>query len=67
MTKYTWPNYRGSDFEGVKVIIQEMGFENDVKYGKSRIFIRSPQTLFALEEARDKFIPRLVMCLQRVG
>ena len=67
VTKYTWPNFRGSDYDGVKVIIKEMGFENDVKYGKSRIFIRSPQTLFALEEARDKFIPRLVMFLQRVG
>ena len=67
VTKYTWPNFRGSDYDGVKVIIQEMGIEHDVEYGKSRIFIRSPQTLFALEEAREKFIPPLVMFLQRVS
>ena len=26
VTKYTWPNFRGSDLDGVKVIIPEKGF-----------------------------------------
>ncbi|BFY98224.1 hypothetical protein BsWGS_01264 [Bradybaena similaris] len=61
----TWPNYRGQVTEGVKVIINSMGFGDDVKFGKSKIFIRSPQTLFALERARDSKIPSIVVFLQK--
>lgn len=63
----TWPNYRGQVTEGVKVIINSMGFGDDVKFGKSKIFIRSPQTLFALERARDSKIPSIVVFLQKVS
>jgi len=51
LSQYTWPNFqRGSDKEGTKVLINEKGFSHDVKYGETKIFIRSPRTLFALEE-----------------
>ncbi|WAQ94639.1 MYO1D-like protein [Mya arenaria] len=46
-------------------IISHMRFDDDVEYGKSKIFIRSPQTLFALEEERDKFIPGIILFLQK--
>ena len=36
----TWPNYRGSDKEGVRTLIEYMDFSDDVKYGKTKIFIR---------------------------
>jgi myosin-1 len=62
----TWPNYRGSDKDGVRTIIDHMGFSDDVKYGKTKIFIRSPRTIFALEKARAKKIPPMVTFLQRV-
>ncbi|XP_041366127.1 unconventional myosin-Id-like [Gigantopelta aegis] len=67
ITKQTWPNYKGSDYDGVKSIINTKGFQDDVKYGRSKIFIRSPQTIFALEEARDATIPTIVKFLQRVA
>ncbi|KAK8394631.1 hypothetical protein O3P69_005830 [Scylla paramamosain] len=38
----------------------------DVKYGKTKIFVRSPQTLFALEQARAKLIPGIVIFLQKM-
>jgi myosin-1 len=66
ITKETWPVYHGSHYDGTEVIIRNMGFAGDVKYGKSKIFIRSPQTLFALEEERDKYIPHIVLFLQKV-
>jgi myosin-1 len=51
ISQYTWPNYRGgSDKDGTKVLIEEQGFADDVKYGNTKIFIRSPRTLFALEQ-----------------
>ncbi|XP_012934852.1 unconventional myosin-Id [Aplysia californica] len=62
----TWPNFNGQTLDGVKRIIRDQGFEDDVKYGKSKIFIRSPQTLFALETARDAKIPSIVLFLQRL-
>ena len=66
ITKITWPTYRGNAFDGVQAIIQHTGFQKDVEYGKSKIFIRSPQTLFALEEERDKYIPHIILFMQKV-
>lgn len=66
ISQYTWPNFKaGSDKDGVKVLVKEKGFANDVKFGKTKIFIRSPQTLFALEKARNDMIPHIVTLLQK--
>lgn len=66
ISKFTWPNFRGgSDKEGTRVLIQEQGFQEDVKYGHTKIFIRSPRTLFELEQARAKLIPGIVILLQK--
>lgn len=65
-SEYTWPNFRaGSDKDGVKVLINEKGFANDVKFGHTKIFIRSPQTLFTLEAQRNEMIPNIVILLQK--
>lgn len=51
ISHFTWPNFRaGSDKDGTKVLIDETGYSHDVKYGRTKIFIRSPKTLFALEK-----------------
>lgn len=51
ISRYTWPNFQGgSDRDGTAVLIREMGFADDVKYGRTKIFIRSPNTLFKLEQ-----------------
>ncbi|XP_017120922.1 unconventional myosin ID [Drosophila elegans] len=66
ISQYTWPNFRaGSDRDGVRVLIEEKGFAQDVKYGHTKIFIRSPRTLFALEEKRNEMIPHIVTLLQK--
>uniref|UniRef100_A0A2R5LJZ3 Putative myosin class ii heavy chain n=1 Tax=Ornithodoros turicata TaxID=34597 RepID=A0A2R5LJZ3_9ACAR len=67
ITQFTWPNfYGGSEQEGCRVIIDELGFGKDVKYGKTKIFIRSPQTLSRLENERLNIIPRIVIFLQKM-
>ncbi|KAH9371684.1 hypothetical protein HPB48_018268 [Haemaphysalis longicornis] len=67
ITEFTWPNFRkGSDREGCQVIIDRMGFADDVKYGHTKIFIRSPQTLSRLENERLAIIPRIVVFLQKM-
>ncbi|XP_011312006.1 myosin-IA [Fopius arisanus] len=66
ISQYTWPNYRGgSDEDGVRTLLEEKGFAHDVKYGRTKVFIRSPKTLFALEKARSDLIPGIVVLLQK--
>ncbi|KAF0301962.1 Myosin-IA [Amphibalanus amphitrite] len=67
ISQFTWPNFHGeSDKEGVKILIKEQNFVDDVKYGKTKIFLRSPQTLFKLEQARGRLIPHIVIFLQKM-
>ncbi|XP_076094542.1 unconventional myosin-Id-like isoform X1 [Mytilus galloprovincialis] len=66
LTSHTWPTFRGNEIDGVKTIIRTLNYENDVAYGKSKVFIRSPQTLFQLEEARDKMLPGIIVFLQKM-
>ena len=63
----TWPNFRGSERDGTSVIAQHLHFADDVQYGKTKLFIKSPQTVFRLEEERDRLIPGIVIYLQVGG
>ncbi|XP_055375494.1 unconventional myosin ID [Condylostylus longicornis] len=66
ISQYTWPNFHsGSAKEATQVLINEKGFDNDVKYGHNKIFIRSPRTLFSLEHQRNEMIPHIVTLLQK--
>ncbi|XP_048579612.1 unconventional myosin-Id [Nematostella vectensis] len=61
----TWPSYPGQDIDGVREIVDSHGFSDDVKYGTTKIFIRTPQTIFELEKSRAAKLPDLVFMLQR--
>jgi hypothetical protein len=62
VSQYTWPNFRGgADRDGVRILIQQQNFDEDVVYGKTKIFVRSPQTLFMLEQVSLKLIETDVM------
>ncbi|KAI4456265.1 myosin [Holotrichia oblita] len=66
ISHYTWPNFRkGTDKDGTKVIMDEMQFTGDVKYGITKVFVRSPKTLFALEQRRNDLIPSIVTLIQK--
>ncbi|XP_018562187.1 myosin-IA isoform X2 [Anoplophora glabripennis] len=66
ISQFTWPNFRsGSEKDGVRVIMDENNFTDDVKYGKTKLFVRSPKTLFALENARNALIPGIVTLIQK--
>uniref|UniRef100_A0A8C0DI03 Unconventional myosin-Id n=1 Tax=Balaenoptera musculus TaxID=9771 RepID=A0A8C0DI03_BALMU len=67
ISEFTWPNHDlPSDKEAVKKLIKHCGFQDDVAYGKTKIFIRTPQTLFTLEELRAQMLVRIVLFLQKV-
>uniref|UniRef100_A0A8C4QPD4 Myosin IG n=1 Tax=Eptatretus burgeri TaxID=7764 RepID=A0A8C4QPD4_EPTBU len=64
---YTWPNHlMGSDRDAVHKIVEEHGMQNDVAYGKSKVFIGTPRSLVILEQERNAIIPRLVVFMQKV-
>ena len=50
--KTTWPNPRGSDRDGTQEILKDQKLAEDVTYGKTKIFIKSPETVFHLEQVR---------------
>lgn len=65
--EYTWPNHMmATDQEAVKAIVVQHGFEVDVEYGKTKLFVRTPRSLFTLEQERAALIPILVLFLQKV-
>uniref|UniRef100_A0A8C8DQ90 Unconventional myosin-Id n=1 Tax=Oryzias sinensis TaxID=183150 RepID=A0A8C8DQ90_9TELE len=67
ISKFTWPNHDlPSDKDAVKKLLQGCGFEHDVAYGKTKVFIRTPRTLFSLEEQRADMVQRIVLFLQKV-
>ncbi|XP_061888070.1 unconventional myosin-Ih-like [Entelurus aequoreus] len=48
----TWPNWKGTAAEGVQCLIKHLGYKPDeYKMGRTKIFIRHPETLFATEDA----------------
>ncbi|XP_006635813.2 unconventional myosin-Ig isoform X1 [Lepisosteus oculatus] len=65
--EYTWPNHlMETDREAVEAIITQHNFQGDVAYGLSKVFVRTPRTLFTLEQERAALIPILVLFLQKV-
>uniref|UniRef100_A0A8C6PSS7 Myosin IG n=2 Tax=Nothobranchius furzeri TaxID=105023 RepID=A0A8C6PSS7_NOTFU len=65
--EYTWPNHlMSSDREAVEAIITQHGFHDDVAYGHTKLFVRTPRSLFTLEQERAALLPILVLFLQKV-
>nr|XP_014128953.1 unconventional myosin-Id [Zonotrichia albicollis] len=67
ISEFTWPNHDlPSDKEAVRKLIECHGFQHDVAYGKTKLFIRTPRTLFTLEELHAKMLVRIVLFLQKL-
>ena len=63
----TWPNHlMGTDREAVEAIVTQHGFQDDVAYGHTKLFVRTPKSLFTLEQERAALVPVLVLFLQKV-
>lgn len=52
LSKQTWPKYNGTAKDGVQILVNELKYDkNEYRMGKTKIFIRSPKTLFDTEDA----------------
>ncbi|XP_075408916.1 unconventional myosin-Ia [Tenrec ecaudatus] len=66
LSRSTWPSWKEGDREGVKKILEDLGVTSEeVAFGKTKIFIRSPKTLFFLEEQRRLKIQQLATLIQK--
>jgi myosin-1 len=63
----TWPNpSRGSAKDNSLLIITNCNFKNDVRTGITKLFIKSPQTIFSLEQKRADRLTYVIIFLQKV-
>lgn len=63
----TWPNHKFSNSrDACQAIINSKNFDSDVKYGRTKIFIRSPQSIVTLESERNYYVGLIVVFLQKV-
>ncbi|XP_011361777.1 unconventional myosin-Ie [Pteropus vampyrus] len=55
LTKATWPSWRGDEKQGVLHLLQSVNVDNDqFQLGRSKVFIKAPESLFLLEEMRER-------------
>ncbi|XP_059539291.1 unconventional myosin-Ia isoform X2 [Myotis daubentonii] len=68
LSRSTWPRWNGGDREGVEKILGELSVctSEEVTFGKTKIFIKSPKTLFYLEEQRRLRIQQLATLIQKI-
>ncbi|XP_053183967.1 unconventional myosin-Ib isoform X2 [Scomber japonicus] len=67
LCKKTWPHWRGPAREGVEVLMTDLQVSGEeFSYGRSKIFIRNPRTLFFLEERRRQCLQDLATLIQKI-
>ncbi|KAK3543712.1 hypothetical protein QTP70_027218 [Hemibagrus guttatus] len=67
LCKQTWPHWKGPAREGVEVLLKNLEVPvEEFAYGRSKIFIRNPRTLFFLEEKRRQCLEDLATLIQKI-
>ncbi|XP_049737533.1 unconventional myosin-Ia [Elephas maximus indicus] len=67
LSRSTWPHWKEGDRKGVEKIIEELSVASEeAAFGKTKIFIRSPKTLFYLEEQRRLRLQQLATLIQKI-
>uniref|UniRef100_A0A2K5M852 Myosin IE n=1 Tax=Cercocebus atys TaxID=9531 RepID=A0A2K5M852_CERAT len=51
----TWPSWQGDEKQGVLHLLQSVNMDSDqFQLGRSKVFIKAPESLFLLEEMRER-------------
>ncbi|XP_007562761.1 unconventional myosin-Ib isoform X2 [Poecilia formosa] len=67
LCKNTWPHWKGRARQGVEVLMTDLQVPaEEFSYGRSKIFIRNPRTLFFLEEKRKQCLEDLATLIQKI-
>ncbi|KAF7273349.1 hypothetical protein GWI33_013937 [Rhynchophorus ferrugineus] len=64
---HTWPKWRGSAVEGVSVLLRSLPIPGaEFTFGRTKLFIRSPRTVFELEDFRRTRLHDLALLIQKI-
>uniref|UniRef100_A0A7N9AL94 Osteoclast-stimulating factor 1 n=1 Tax=Mastacembelus armatus TaxID=205130 RepID=A0A7N9AL94_9TELE len=55
LTKESWPTWQGDEKQGVLHLLRSVNMDQDqFQLGRTKIFIKAPESLFLLEETRER-------------
>ncbi|KAK1891318.1 Unconventional myosin-Ie, partial [Dissostichus eleginoides] len=55
LTKESWPTWQGDEKQGVLHILRSVNMDQDqFQLGRTKVFIKAPESLFLLEETRER-------------
>ncbi|XP_074522554.1 unconventional myosin-Ie isoform X1 [Halichoeres trimaculatus] len=55
LTKESWPTWRGDEKQGVVHLLRSVNMDQDqYQLGRTKIFVKAPESLFLLEETRER-------------
>ncbi|XP_066465075.1 unconventional myosin-Ie-like [Eleutherodactylus coqui] len=66
LTRETWPEWRGDEKKGVLHLLQSVNMDSDqYQLGKTKVFIKAPESLFLLEEMRERKYDSFARVIQK--
>ncbi|XP_041863106.1 unconventional myosin-If [Melanotaenia boesemani] len=66
LTAETWPCWRGPEQQGVLHLLRSVNMDNDqYQMGRSKIFVKNPESLFLLEEMRERKFDTFARIIQK--
>ncbi|XP_075055512.1 unconventional myosin-Ia isoform X2 [Mixophyes fleayi] len=69
LSKQTWPQWKGDPRAGAEAMLKDPQVNipsEEIAYGRTKIFIRTPSTLFDLEEKRKNKLNELATLIQKI-
>nr|XP_045004862.1 unconventional myosin-If isoform X2 [Jaculus jaculus] len=66
LTPETWPRWHGDEREGVQHLLQAVNMEPDqYQMGSTKVFVKNPESLFLLEEMRERKFDGFARTIQK--
>ncbi|XP_037326134.1 unconventional myosin-If [Pungitius pungitius] len=66
LTAETWPCWRGPEQQGVLHLLRSVNMDTDqYQMGRSKIFVKNPESLFLLEEMRERKFDTFARIIQK--
>lgn len=66
LTPETWPRWSGDERQGTQHLLRSVNMDSDqYQMGKNKIFIKNPESLFLLEEMRERKFDRFARVIQK--
>ncbi|KAM9328849.1 unconventional myosin-If [Gastrophryne carolinensis] len=66
LTQETWPKWRGDERQGVQHLLRSVNMDADqYQMGRTKVFVKNPESLFLLEEMRERKFDNFARTIQK--